>query len=109
MIFLHKKRQPLIHCKKVYEGIDFMPLWVILAVCGGIFLILVAIRKIMKSKHPVRSALLGLLVGPVCMIVINIISIFTNVSIPISPLSLGVSSTLGIPGVTAMLLLQIII
>lgn len=109
MIFCIKKDSPSYIVKKVYEGIDFMPLWVILAVCGGIFLILVAIRKIMKSKHPVRSALLGLLVGPVCMIIINIISIFTSVSIPISPLSLGVSSTLGIPGVTAMLLLQVII
>lgn len=86
-----------------------MPVWVILAICGGVFLVLVAIQKIMRSKHPVRSALLNLLVGPVCMIIINIISIFTKVSIPISPLSLGVSSTLGVPGVTAMLLLQIII
>jgi hypothetical protein len=51
---------------------------------------------------------LGLLLGPACMLVINIISIFTSVSIPISPLSLGISSTLGIPGVTAMLLLQLI-
>lgn len=85
-----------------------MPLWVILAICGGVFLVLVAIRKLMKSKHPIRSALLGLFLGPACMLVINIISIFTSVTIPISPLSLGISSVLGIPGVTAMLLLQLI-
>ena len=83
-----------------------MPWWAILLICVGVFLALVAIRKIMKSKHPIRSTLLGLLLGPACMLVINIISIFT--SIPISPLSLGISSTLGIPGVTAMLLLQLI-
>ena len=85
-----------------------MPWWAILLICVGVFLALVAIRKIMKSKHPIRSALLGLLLGPACMLVINIISIFTSVSIPISPLSLGISSTLGIPGVTAMLLFQLI-
>ena len=83
-----------------------MPWWAILLICVGVFLALVAIRKIMKSKHPIRSTLLGLLLGPACMLVIN--SIFTSVSIPISPLSLGISSTLGIPGVTAMLLLQLI-
>lgn len=86
-----------------------MPVWVILAICGGVFLVIVAIQKIMRSKHPVRSALLGLFIGPACMVAINIISMFTRVSIPISPLSLGVSSVLGVPGVTAMLLLQIII
>lgn len=85
-----------------------MQWWAILLICVGVFLALVAIRKIMKSKHPIRSTLLGLLLGPACMLVINIISIFTSVSIPISPLSLGISSTLGIPGVTAMLLLQLI-
>ncbi len=86
-----------------------MPVWVILTICGGIFLLLVGIQKIMKSKHPVRSALLGLAVGPLCMVIINIISVFTHVNIPISPLTLGISSVLGVSGVTAMLLLQIII
>ncbi len=86
-----------------------MPIWVILLICCGIFLLLVGIQKIMKSKHPVRSAFLGLFVGPLCMIIVNIISVFTQVSIPVSPLSLAVSSVLGVSGVTAMLLLQIII
>ena len=85
-----------------------MPWWAILLICVGVFLALVAIRKIMKSKLPIRSTLLGLLLGPACMLMIIIIYIFTIVSIPLSHLSLVISSHLGIHWVKAMLLLQMI-
>lgn len=86
-----------------------MPTWGIIAICCGVFLALVAVQKLMKSKHPVRNAFLCLLIGPLCMLCVNLTSVFTGVVIPVSPLSVSASAVLGIPGVTSMLLLQMFI
>lgn len=83
-----------------------MPWWVTVIICASVFIVLIIIQKIMKSVHPVRSAVLAMLWGIVALIAVNICSSFTNVSIPVSPMTLSVSAVLGIPGVTCLLLLQ---
>lgn len=83
-----------------------MPWWIIAIICVSVFLVLVIIQKIMKSIHPVRSAILSMLWGIVALIAVNICSFFTGVSIPVSPMTLSASAVLGIPGVTCLLLLQ---
>ena len=63
----------------------------------------------MKSKRPVRSAIGGVLTGFLALAVVDLTGIFTGVTIPVSPLTLGVSGVAGIPGVTLLLLLNLIL
>ena len=46
--------------------------------------------------------------GLVALVLVNITGGFTGVTLPVSLLSLGVSAGLGIPGVTMLLLLNLI-
>lgn len=83
-----------------------MPAWSIIAVGGGIFLLMVLFLKIQKSRKPVSMAIAHIIIGIGAMVCVNLFSGLTQTSIPISPLSLSVSGTLGLPGVTTLLLLQ---
>jgi uncharacterized membrane protein YuzA (DUF378 family) len=74
-----------------------------------VFLLLVAIQVIMKTKHPVRHAIGGILVGLCTLAAVDLASAFTGVSLPISPLTIGVAGVAGIPGVTLLLLTNLIL
>ncbi len=76
------------------------------AIIVAIILTLIIIHCIMRSKHPVRSAFISLTPGLIALVCVNLSSSFTGVFIPVSPMNLSVSAVLGIPGVTALLLLQ---
>lgn len=86
-----------------------MSQWLLWAIGLSIFLVLVIIQVIVKSKNPVRKAAAGVFVGVLSLIAVNIAGIYTGVKIPISLLSLGISAVAGIPGVTMILLLNMII
>ena len=93
-----------------YEGVYCsMSVWEIAGICAGIFIILVIIQKISGSQTPVRSVILSMLVGILALTAVNLCSGFTNVSVPVSLFSLAVSSVLGIPGLTMLLILQMIL
>ncbi len=79
---------------------------IIIALCAAVFLLLVIVHIIMRTRHPVRGALLSLLPGPAALALVDLTSIWTGVSIPVSPLNLAVSSVLGIPGVTTLLIVR---
>ncbi len=83
-----------------------MNIMIVSAICGILFLTLVIVQIVMQSRHPVRSALYSLIPGTAALIAVNMLSAYTAVSIPVSPLTLIVSSVLGIPGVTCLLVLQ---
>lgn len=83
-------------------------MWLVLCICG-VFLLLVIIQVIMKSKHPVRHAIGGILTGLCALAVVDLTGSFTGVSIPVSPLTIGVSGVAGIPGVTLLLLMNLIL
>jgi len=74
-----------------------------------VFFILVIIQVIIKSKSPVRSTIFNILTGILTFCLVNFSGIFTSVSLPLSYLSLGISGALGIPGVTLMLFLNLVI
>ena len=82
--------------------------WLVLCICG-VFLLLVVIQVIMKSKHPVRHAIGGILTGLFTLAVVDLTGSFTGVSLPISPLTIGISGVAGIPGVTLLLLMNLIL
>jgi hypothetical protein len=71
--------------------------------------LLVIIQLIVKAEHPVRRAIGGILTGLCALAVVNLTGSFTGVTLPISPLTLGVSGTAGISGVTMLLLLDLIL
>lgn len=78
-------------------------------IAGGIFLLLVVIQVILRAKHPVRKAAGGVLTGVAALVAVNITGILTGVTLPISVLSVGVSVVAGIPGVTMLLLLNLMV
>lgn len=86
-----------------------MSVQVTILVCLAVLLLFIIIHRIMGSRHPVRNALLSMLVGVLSLAIVNMCSAFTGVDIPVSRLSVACAAFLGIPGVTTMLLLQILL
>lgn len=86
-----------------------MPGLITILIAAGIFILLVVIQMIVRSKRPIRSALGGILTGLLTLVVVNITGVFTGVSLPLSLLNIGVSAAAGIPGVTMLLLLNLIV
>ncbi len=85
-----------------------MSVWQTVMVIGMIGLVFIMIHKLMGHHHPVRGAVLSMLCGILTLAVVNLCFCFTGVDLPVSRLSLAIAAVLGIPGVTAMLLLQLL-
>lgn len=81
----------------------------ILLISLGIFICLVFIQVLIRSKHPIKKTILNILIGIFSLIAVNISSTFTGVFIPVSLLSIGVAAILGLPGVTTILILNMIL
>ncbi|MBQ9460651.1 MAG: pro-sigmaK processing inhibitor BofA family protein [Clostridia bacterium] len=77
--------------------------WIIIA--AGLVTTLV-LRLISKDKRPLRGTVMSLLPGIAALALINLTAPLTGVGLPVSRLSLSASALLGIPGVTAMLIIQ---
>ena len=77
----------------------------IAVVCGALAVLLI-LAKISGGKHSIRRALLYIGSGIAALCAVELMSVFTGIAIPVSRLSLCVSGFLGLPGVTAMLILQ---
>ena len=58
-----------------------------------------------KKKKPFKRAFLNMLFGIISLIAVNVIGLFCQVSLPISPFSLTVAACGGVPGVAAMVLI----
>lgn len=86
-----------------------MPYYVIAIIAVLIILFLILIQVSAKVKKPIRKALLSMIVGILSLLAVNLFSSFTGVSLPVSMLSLGISAVGGIPGVTTMLILNMIL
>ncbi|MBQ5347952.1 MAG: pro-sigmaK processing inhibitor BofA family protein [Ruminococcus sp.] len=72
------------------------------------FIVFIIIQKISKNKRPCKRAFISLVSGLSSLIVVDLLSVFTGVYIPISLLSILISIVLGIPGVTSMLCINLI-
>ncbi len=81
----------------------------VIGVGVGVLILLVVLQLCAGNKKPVRSALSSILLGWVSLLAVNISGIFTGVTLPISALSIGVSGAAGIPGVTMLVLLDMIL
>ena len=83
--------------------------WTVLLAGLGVFALLVLLQVIVRAAHPVQRALGGVVLGLCALAVVNLTGFFTGVSVPLSPLAIGVSGAAGIPGVTLLLLLNLIL
>lgn len=92
-----------------WEAIHYMTEWSVWIILASIFFTLVIIQLLVRSKKPIRKAISGILTGLFSLFAVNLLGIFTNVTLPISLLSLGISAVAGIPGVTMLLLLKMVI
>lgn len=82
--------------------------WIIWLIFAGIFSVLLILHVAAGTQKPFRRALGSALNGLIALVLVNITGGFTGVTLPVSLLSLGISAGLGIPGVTMMLLLNLI-
>ncbi len=62
-----------------------------------------------KKKKPLKRAFYTMIFGIVALLSVNLAGNFTGVYLPVSPLSLTVSSALGVPGIAAMLTMSLIL
>lgn len=83
-----------------------MPLWGIASVFFGCLFVFSVIHFLSRKKHPVKRALLSMIIGALALTAVDLCSGFTGVYIPISLLSIMVSVIGGVPGVALMLVLN---
>ena len=86
-----------------------MKWWHLLVFYAALIVIFSVIHLIAKNKKPVRRAFLSSLSGFLSLIALNALGTFTGVTIPISLLSSAISIAGGVPGVTLMLLLNVLL
>ncbi|MBR2715956.1 MAG: pro-sigmaK processing inhibitor BofA family protein [Ruminococcus sp.] len=72
------------------------------------FFVLSFLHFLAKKKKPCKRALVSLLCGPIILITLNVLSLYTGVIVSVSELSLMVSSLLGIPGVALLIIMKIL-
>lgn len=62
-----------------------------------------------RQKHPVRAGLLSVLSGVGALGAVNLLAPFTGVSLALNGLSWAAAVLLGIPGVTTLLFLKVLL
>ncbi|MBQ4569295.1 MAG: pro-sigmaK processing inhibitor BofA family protein [Ruminococcus sp.] len=82
-----------------------MKSWIYFLCVITVYLLYAVVYGIAKKKKPFKRAFRIMIFGVIMLICVDLASKFTGVYIPISPLSLAVSSCLGVPGVAAMLII----
>ncbi len=80
--------------------------WRFLLICVIVFLTLFFIQVIVRARNPIKKMLVSMIKGIATLVVVNILGIFTGVTLPVSLLSLSIAAVVGIPGVTTMLILN---
>lgn len=75
----------------------------IILVCLVVFAFIYAVSK---NKKPFKRAFLSMISGILSLIIVNIVGVYCDVILPISPFSFTVSACGGMPAVAAMVLIS---
>lgn len=86
-----------------------MPWWGIAIILFSAFVLFALLHYSAKNKRPFKRALLSMASGVFSLIAVNLFSGLTGVSIPVSLLSVLTSALGGVPGVTLLLFLDLIL
>lgn len=89
-------------------NVSLMSTYIACIVAFLIFIALVLLQVITKSKRPIKKAFMSMFMGVFALGAVNISGIFTGVTIPVSFLSIFLAVVAGIPGTTLILLLNTI-
>ena len=76
----------------------------IFIICVVVFFV---INKLCKVKSAFAKAFISAISGPLAMFILNFSSQFTGVGLPTSLFSMAASIIMGIPGIIAMLILNL--
>lgn len=74
-----------------------------------IFVLLISIQVIFHTKKPIKKFVLGSFKGIAAFIAVNLAGIITGITLPVSLLSLAIAIIGGLPGVTTMIILDMIL
>ena len=86
-----------------------MPWWGIALILLSALLVFAALHFAEKNKRPFKRALLSMLAGAATLTAVNLLSPFSGVYIPVGTLSVLTSVIGGVPGVTLLLFLNLIL
>ena len=75
----------------------------------GSFIVFSIFHFVGKKKKPCKRALVSILCGQLVLILVNVLSNYTNVLVPLSELSFMTSIAGGIPGVTLLILTSVLL
>ena len=78
-------------------------LWAI----GGVIALLVLIGACL-TRRPIRALFSSAFEGICALAAVNVFSVFSGVTLGVTTFSVAVSSVLGIPGVAALLVMQVL-
>ena len=84
-----------------------MSIWTAVIVLFSVITVFSIIHRLSGSNHPIKRSFLSASCGAATLLAVNLTSIFTGVTLPVSLISLFVSIIGGIPGVTLMLALNL--
>lgn len=73
-----------------------------------ILIILAILHKLGKNKKPLLRAFGSMIIGLSALLLVNVTSVITQVHIPISMFTVGVSAGGGVPAVALLLFLNLI-
>lgn len=76
--------------------------WLTLFICAIIILFLFIVQLIVKAKNPLKKTVLAMFKGVLTLVAVNVMGIFTGVTLPISLFSIAVSAIVGVPGIATM-------
>lgn len=84
-----------------------MPWWGIVLILLSVFVCFTIVHIAEKSRHPGRRSVFSMLLGLASLVAVNLTGAFTGISLPVSLLTILTSIIGGIPGVTALLFLNL--
>ena len=86
-----------------------MPWWGILSIFVSAFVFFAFLHFVAKNKRPLKRALISISAGLFALTAVDLLSGLTGVYIPVSLLSLLTAAVGGVPGVTLLLFLNLLI
>ncbi len=88
------------------QNFDFLQVITFILKNAPIIIALFLIHFILKYKRPLLNAIKSALPGTICLALLNALSGFTGIAMPINGASFGISALLGLPGVGIITILN---
>lgn len=83
--------------------------WLVWIILGGGYLLFLLIQALSGEQKPFRKAFMTMCSGLIALAVVNLTGVYTGVTLPVSILSICAAAVGGIPGVTLLLVMNLIL